>query len=50
MNLAGVLGGLSAGPVLGAVGFQGLAVVLLIFAMLMIAVNLKPNSSDAVYD
>ncbi|CBT75998.1 MULTISPECIES: MFS transporter [Glutamicibacter] len=49
MNLAGVVGGLCAGPILGAVGFQGLAVVLLICAMVMIVVNLKSNSSNIVH-
>ena len=50
MNLAGVLGGLTAGPILAAVGFRGLAVVLLIFAMFMIAVNMKSNSAGTVHE
>lgn len=39
MNLAGAVGGLSAGPVLAAFGFHGLALGLLILAAIVIYVN-----------
>lgn len=50
MNLVGVLGGLCAGPVLALIGFEGLAMVLLVFAGVMVAVNIKRTSADAVLE
>lgn len=50
MNLAGVLGGLSAGPILAVIGFQGLALVLLLCAAAMIIVNNRAIGSSVVHE
>ncbi|MFE3456632.1 MFS transporter [Nocardiopsis aegyptia] len=41
MNLAGAIGGASAGPVLAAVGFQGLAAVLLVPVAIVVVMHLR---------
>ncbi len=51
MNLAGALGGLSAGPLLALFGFHGLALLLLVLALVVIFANrdaLKPKQRVAV--
>ncbi|PRA07066.1 MFS transporter [Arthrobacter sp. MYb229] len=50
MSLAGVMGGLCAGPILAAIGFQGLALVLLALAMIMIMLNIKRSAPEAIHE
>ena len=48
MSLAGVIGGLSAGPILAAVDFEGLAVALLALAIIMIGLNLRATGTETI--
>ncbi|MFC0421035.1 MFS transporter [Glutamicibacter ardleyensis] len=50
MSLAGVLGGLCAGPILATIGFQGLALVLLALAVIMIMLNIKSSTSETIHE
>ncbi|WP_404285308.1 MFS transporter [Glutamicibacter arilaitensis] len=50
MSLAGVLGGLCAGPILAAIGFQGLALVLLALAVIMSMLNIKSSTSETIHE
>lgn len=50
MSLAGVLGGLFAGPILASIGFQGLALVLMVLALSLIALNSRSIKTEAIHD
>lgn len=50
MSLAGVVGGLFAGPILASIGFQGLALVLMVLALSLIALNSRSIKTETIHD
>lgn len=47
MSLAGVIGGLTAGPLLATLGFNGLALVLVCLAVILILINIRASKVEA---